>query len=272
MDILTFLRDYVGLSLFYIGITCLLVAGAFVGLSRLLKKLTKGKDITLGKDSVRISDQVKENVSQEMGIWLDLIPLYDDQRDDINRKIFSLENIELLKRQMNMAEERIETVIAFMQQVQKTLLAERLGNPLDAANHPEARIYEVRVLQVKTVLLDIFRRAMRENHLLEKTEIEFDKYVADKLDYMYRAVESTIESFYDSKILLIDDLREAQRNNSGQYKEFLTEVYKEARRISDWGKCEIENLKKAKKILMNNLRQKKVVITSEEAIAQACED
>lgn len=230
--------------------------------------LTRKRDVSIGKDGISIKAAIEEQVAGAVGEYEQLRTLYDDQRDDISRKIWDLEKNAVMERYMTMVEERLSIACKHMREVHENLIAAKLPPGADVPIHPDVRRYTFKIRNVYYELKDELRNAMRRNHFVEKSTDELHLYAMQKLDRLFKLVEDLIDGDYDSEILPIRELREEQRRRAPEYGQMLMGIFTAAKSIAVQIQADVDMLKKAKRLMQEKFAKERLVITSEDAIAQ----
>jgi hypothetical protein len=163
----------------------------------------KAKGIEIGKDitgkALSIEIPKKDNVHANCPRWHDIL-LVIEWSTLATRKISHLEEIQLIKDQMNFAEEQLSDLRDIFRRKFLKLLASVKSNKIGILHTHEACDYE-NILRIVTFeLTNEFRFIFRENHLLDKSELEFEAYLKNKKDHINHKITELLNDIYPPAI------------------------------------------------------------------------
>lgn len=211
-----------------VGVVVLLVIGA-------VRRSKVG--VTIGKGGVTIGsggDPVEtEDVHRHCPRVSDIARIIQVQ-EEASRKIQHIEDILLVRDQMNYAEERVDAVGSIMLPVFLTELRKVKGGERDGlVTTHEAVDYRNCLAILKERLLTVARVMFRENHLAEKSEAEFDAYMKVKVQIFVRKKTSVLnEIFPPGTDPSREDVYEANREVERDLAAEIEAMIREGRRIA----------------------------------------
>jgi hypothetical protein len=250
----------------------LAIAGKLTKLPDAIKNVFKGKKTEIGPikvdDTANKEPTIEELIESRINHHMQLLGFYDDQRDEINKRLWTTEKLELTERYMTMCEERLDLAVKYMGEVHFNLMESKLKGT-DVQAHPEVRAYKFKLHTVFTQLKEEFRYALRKDEFLKMDASALYSYSTRKLEYMYKIVEQLNEGNFHSEVILQSELREAQRMHKHEYGKMLLEIFAEAIKISKDIQHELEVLKRAKQLMQAQFFKNHIVILVEDAM-QKC--
>lgn len=159
----------------------IIVVGGVIILSVISTVKTGKIGITLGKGGVSVTtDPSNPDGCGECFRVSDIARIIQLQ-EEVSRRVQHIEDIELVRDQMNYAEERLDAIEGLMLPIFLRELREDKGGARDGLiSTTEAVSYRNCLALMKERLLTVARHMFRENHLAEKGELEFEAYVRAK--------------------------------------------------------------------------------------------
>ena len=127
-------------------------------------------------------------------------------------RIFRIKYNETLYEQMNDAE--------LMWVDTKDVLKDNFIKTFDEENKDDAtkdekllaiNYYTMVIDNMEVEMLGLIRRWMRKNHFIEKTELEYQAYIEEKIEQLYNKMSRLFNERYDEDVSLVD--RKILRNN-----------------------------------------------------------
>lgn len=249
------------------GIFVILLVGFFTVIIVLLVKIVKKRDITISKNGVELKQVVDKEINQKFTEYDQLRTLYDDQRDEINREIWELERNGTMEKYMILVEDRLQVAVKAFRETHELLVCAKIDNPKDIAMHPDVRRYTFIMRNVYWELKETFRSAMRRNGFTKKSTDDLNRYALEKLEVMFKMVETLIDTDYSSDVVSIQEIREAQRANAAEYGKMLMGVFIEAKAIAVRVQAEADMLKKARRLMQETFTKNREILTVENAKA-----
>lgn len=246
----------------------LAIVAAFAAVVFIFMFATRRRTVTIGKDGLSVEAVAAEAVQKNVDQYIQLAVLYDDQRDEINRKLWTLEQNDAMARYMNLVDERVAVACKRFKEVHEQLIAQKIGERGDVSWHPDVRRYGYMIRNIENDLRDRFRTAMRRNGFVSKSMDELRQYATTKLEAFFAAVATIIDTDYQSDILPIGELRAAQAAHKAEYGAIMLDIFLQAKSISRQVAAEVERLKAARKYMQTVFLHEKRIVTADEAVAK----
>ena len=144
---------------------------------------------------------------------------------------------DLILQQMNFAEEKIsELRILICKQYSKQL---SIKNAIGIISAKETRDYKFYRMLIYYILLskvkdNIIKKALKENHFLDLSNIEFDQYVMRKVDLILDTISEGLDTYYsDDLSIKREELFLINENILHETKNILKCVFENARNITE---------------------------------------
>lgn len=144
---------------------------------------------------------------------------------------------DLILQQMNYAEEKIsELRILICKQYSKQLA---LKNGIGIISAKETRDYKFYRMLIYYILLskvkdNIIKKALKENHFLDLTNIEFDQYVLRKVDLILDTLTEGLDTYYtDDLSITREELFMINESILSETKSILKYIFENARNITE---------------------------------------
>lgn len=159
---------------------------------------------------------------------------------ELQRKITIIEEVEILRDQMRVADNVLEDFLRKAKQVHLNLMNARVTDENYREYVDELNTYSLRIELATEEIKREIRRSFRENHFADRSHKEFGVYVTERLKVLFAIVEDAVDHRYLSKILPIEELRETNKEKAPEYMEQLTMIYSNARDIAISKRCEAD--------------------------------
>ena len=211
-----------------VGAVVLLVIGA-------VRKSKVG--VTIGKGGVTIGsgDPVdpEQDVHRHCPRVSDIARIIQVQ-EEASRKIQHIEDILLVRDQMNYAEERMDAIEAILLPVFLRELRKVKGGDRDGlVTTHEAVDYRNCLSILREKLLTVARVMFRENHLAEKTEADFHAYVQAKKQLFTRRATAVLNDIFPPETdPSREDVYEANKEVERELDAEVEALIREGRRIA----------------------------------------
>lgn len=113
-----------------------------------------------------------------------------------SRKISHMEEIQLIKEQMNYAEAQMGEVRDTLRRTYLKLLKSIKGDSTGLIQTHESHDYENIMKILTTVMIDEFRVIFRENHLVDRNELDFETYIRAKKEHFNTRITEVLNDIY----------------------------------------------------------------------------
>jgi hypothetical protein len=167
----------------------------------------------------------------------------DELKSEIQRQVYFIEYVEILRRQMRVIELKTAEMIDMMRGTFVDLVSAHIGKE-KAYESDTVQRYKIMTDFIEIVINKTMRTAMRENHLTERTDIDWRDYLQSKVKDMMRVIDDTITSIYMTDVVSLHELKEMNKAKSYEFSKIIQDMLEQAREISRSGKKRIDNLKK----------------------------
>ena len=201
------------------AILLILATGVIMVLLTFLLKLIR-------KNKIKIPGIVTEACK---GACKNILLVVEYQTEAIE-KIMHLEEILLLRNQMNYAEESIGNIRILLRSHFLKLL--KTINIDGLINSPESHNYENVLRIVSYELCNQFRFIFRENHLTTKTELEFESYIKAKTVFIQNIMTELLNEIYWEKQPSREVLYEHNKKITNLLNEIVSDVIRRGRIIA----------------------------------------
>ena len=210
-----------------------------IGLYVILLFIKKG--VKIGKGVLVVgSDKKKRSPHAGCPHSKDIVVMINETVKVIARKA-EVENVDMLRQQMNAAEEAGDRMLGLLQRIYLRLLEER--EIADMTSSPSFKVYQLVLYVLRYEMLNFVRYQFRENHYDKMTEGEFGRYVEQKADLIVARATEFINRYY---CYPVDVDREAVYKANiakvGEFEEEIRGVFSRARAISVECRRELDNL------------------------------
>lgn len=204
-------------------LTTIVFFAVVVGGTWAITKIIKSRKQPLGPTFQQ--DVFTRNVMKMVQQMVD----FHDERDRLSRKHTILREHTLIRDQMTVADGALDYIESDLLVKMNKRISEELETNVSPTQHSVYREYSL----VIPYILEYFRKEMRriaiENHLAERKNAEFDKYVNNKLDHAKIQSVQLFKSLYSSQIIKADQLIDDFENRDWnvireQYKGALMEM------------------------------------------------
>lgn len=175
--------------------------------------------------------------------FTDSLLLMDELKSEIQRQVYFIEYVEILRRQMRVIELKTAEMIDMMRGTFVDLVSAHIGKE-KAYESDTVQRYKIMTDFIEIVINKTMRTAMRENHLTERTDIDWRDYLQSKVKDMMRVIDDTITSIYMTDVVSLHELKEMNKAKSYEFSKIIQDMLEQAREISRSGKKRIDNLKK----------------------------
>jgi len=126
-------------------------------------------------------------------------------------KIFRIKYSETLYEQMNDAELMwVDTKDVLKDNFSKTFEEENKGDASKEEKLLAMKYYTMVIDNMEVEMLGLIRRWMRKNHFVEKSDIEYQAYIDDKIEQLHHKMSRLFDDRYDEDVLLVN--RDTLRN------------------------------------------------------------
>lgn len=147
-----------------------------------------------------------------------------------------------IRDQMNYAEQKLEEITDMFNTQFIRLLKDRNGELFAPIESEEYRRYQIAIEQLRSRYISEFRHIMRENHLTDMSEEEFQKYLSHKCDYLISKGQIWRDELYEGVEITTKDLRDTGQAVESEFYQKVRDILITARKIS----TEKDEFKKAK--------------------------
>ena len=188
------------LLLIIFGTTAIVVAT--VVLISFVRKNKVG--LSLGKGGLSLDPEDDHVVSPVNGAaenhrscarWSDILLVIEYETEALTR-IAHIQNIDVVKTQMNFADEQVSEMRGTIRKMFLKQLKEKTGSKIGLMATHEAQGFECILRVVSTEMADQFRFVFRENHLADKTEMEFESYLLGKTAHIFSHLVELLNQVY----------------------------------------------------------------------------
>lgn len=150
------------------------------------------------------------------------------------QKRMSLSDNELLKRQMNVAEQKISQIKFLLVSSYVDHLSKKIEADEDPRNHKDYRNFQILTsMMLKEIAEKIFKTAFLDNHIVEMEGATWDNYLRDKSIYVLNFIGEFLDVMYgEGKILSRQDLAEIEKSRFEEIKQVVREILNSVREVT----------------------------------------
>lgn len=144
---------------------------------------------------------------------------------------------DLILQQMNYAEEKIsELRILLCKQYSKCLSNKLNVGVITAKENTDYKFYRMLIYYIllSKVKDGIIKKALKENHFLDLSNVEFDQYIQRKTDLIIDNISEGLDTYYaDNLLILRDELSKINDMILLETKAIIRSIFENARNVSD---------------------------------------
>lgn len=161
-----------------------------------------------------------------------LLVLINHIEDFQKRSMFS--DGELLKRQMNVTEQKISQIKFLLVSSYIEELSKKIESDEDPRNHKDYRNFQILTsMMLKELAEKIFKAAYIDNHIVEMEGSAWDNYLKDKSIYTLNFVGEFLDVMYgEGKTLSRQDLANIEKSRVDDIKQVVREILNGVREIT----------------------------------------
>jgi DNA integrity scanning protein DisA with diadenylate cyclase activity len=226
----------------------------------------KGVSFAFGK--FRINAQNKVNKAKDQNDKDDLekttlnthiktTMLIDAKITETITNICQIKNHDILKEQMNYAENKYVQVWGVLSRIFVSLLSDRLKNQCvegtDLLNHVDMKKYQECFIEMYKEIFDYIRASFKDNHYAELSEEDFSRYAEEKTEVITQMVTDRLNQSYHGTCISRAETYKANKEKDSDIKNMIYDVFLKARKISQDKLKEIERLQKEKNEFIYNV-------------------
>lgn len=201
----------------------------------------KAKGVEIGKDAVQSKSGNAAKGVIDTPRWKDIL-LVVEWSTIATREISRMEEIKLIKDQMHVAEAKLMEMRDLFRRSYLKLLAETKGVKIGLLQMHESHDYENILKILTTELRDEFRTIFRENHLFDRSDIDFEKYIKSKKEHMDHKITEILNDIYPPDISPSrEEVYDVNQRTIGSTMDIIEDVIREGKYIS----CEYRRKTKA---------------------------
>lgn len=142
----------------------------------------------------------------------------------------------LILQQMNYAEEKISELRILICKTYSVKLAEKLGlGVITAKEHKDYRLYRMLVYYILYLKVKdgVVKKALKENHFLDLSNIEFEQYMNRKCDLILDTITEGFDTFYsDDTIIKREEVYSLNESIKRETVGIIKNIFDNARNVS----------------------------------------
>ena len=144
---------------------------------------------------------------------------------------------DLILQQMNYAEEKISELRILLCKQYSRCLSNKLNvGTITAKEHTDYKFYRMLIYYIllSKVKDGIIKKALKENHFLDLSNVEFDQYIQRKTDLIIDNISEGLDTYYADNLLIIrDELSKINDMILLETKAIIRAIFENARNVAD---------------------------------------
>lgn len=225
------------------------IAVALITITYVIYSLVTGKgmNFNLGKLQFGVSFENKKDI-KETKISHNKSSCDDCSKKDLFvEKAKSIVNIyseeqntlkkDLILQQMNYAEEKISELRILLCKQYSRCLSNKLNvGVITAKDHSSYRFYRMLVYYIllSKIKDGIIKKALKENHFTDLSNVEFDLYIQRKTDLIIDNISESLDTYYDDTLIIQrDELFKINDAILVETKSIIKAIFDNARNVSE---------------------------------------
>lgn len=144
---------------------------------------------------------------------------------------------DIILQQMNYAEEKISELRILLCKQYSRCLSNKLNvGVITAKEHTDYKFYRMLIYYIllSKVKDGIIKKALKENHFLDLSNVEFDQYIQRKTDLIIDNISEGLDTYYaDNLLILRDELSKINDMILLETKAIIRAIFENARNVSD---------------------------------------